>query len=377
LPTDRPLSIAQVTYTYQPISGGADVYASQLGDLLAAGGHQQVIYQRRAETDAPGVRFIPNPLHGRPLEFWTQGLALFRLWRELRSHDVVVCHYPHYLLAVRLMSLGRRKPVLVGLSHGVFWDDAPRSLRGRLKAWIARMAFRFAHLYVANDTNFLRAMGLRIEPRQHMHAEVAPGVWFIPNGVDLSIFHFTDPAPDLLPPNAVLVPRNLFRNRGVHLAIDAFRVFHAKHPETTLVIVGAVGQADYADGLRTQTAELGLGNRVMFRGPIPHEELPAIYSAAQLTLIPSLCGEGTSLSALESMACGVATVCTYVAGLRDLPSPHAVPLASNVAEVMEEVWPERRQVGEEQRTEVAEHYSIEAWRASWRAALASIGMRHG
>jgi glycosyltransferase involved in cell wall biosynthesis len=373
LPADRPLSVAQVTYSYRPVVGGADVYASQLADLFAAQGHQQVVYQRRAETDAAGVRFVPNPLHGRGLEFWTHALALLRLWRDLLSHDVVICHYPHYLLAVHLVSLGRRRPLLVGLSHGVFWDDAPRSLRGRLKVALARLAFRRAHLYVANDTHFLRAMGLRIEPGQHMHSQVAPGVWFIPNGVDLARFQFTDPAADLLPLNAILVPRNLYRNRGIHLAIDAFRVFRANHPETTLLIVGEVGQPDYAAELRSQVAEFGLGSSVLFRGPAPHDQLPTVYSAAQLTLIPSLCGEGTSLSALESMACGTATLCTYVAGLRDLPGPHAVPIARNLAEVMEELWPRRRQVGEEQRAAIVDRYSLEAWRASWRRALSSFG----
>ena len=374
LPTEQPLSVAQITYTYQPIAGGADVYVSQLADLVTTGGHRHVVYQRRAPTEAPGVRFVPNPFHGRPLEFWTHGLALFRLWRELRAHDVVICHYPHYLLAVCIINLFRRRPARVAVSHGVFWDDAPRSLRSFIKAWIADLAFRRAHLYIANDTHFLRAMGVRIEPRQRMHSQIAPGVWFIPNGVDPQKFLPTEPVPDIRVLNAILVPRNLFRNRGIHLAIDAFALFRAKHPETTLVIVGDVGQPEYAAELRGDVLERGLADSVVFRGRVPHEELPAVYSSAQLTLIPSLCGEGTSLSALESMACGTATICTYVAGLRDLPGPHAVPLAQNLAEVMERVWPDRHRIGEDQQQEVFGHYSIDNWRSSWRAALTEVGV---
>jgi glycosyltransferase involved in cell wall biosynthesis len=374
LPADRPLSFAQVTYTYQPISGGADVYAAQLADLIRAAGHQHTVYQRRAGTDDPEVRFVPNPLHGRPLEFWTHGLALFRLWREIASHDVVICHYPNYLLAVHAMCMFRRRPVRVAVSHGVFWDDAPRSLRSFLKALVTDLAFPRPHLYIANDTHFLRCMSIRIEPRQRMHSQIRPGVWFIPNAVDTGKFTPTEPRTDL-PPNTILVPRALFRNRGIHLAVEAFALFRTKHLETTLAVVGAVGQPEYAAELRDMVADRGLDDCVLFRDPVPHDQLPGVYSAAELTLIPSLCGEGTSLSALESMACGTATICTYVAGLRDLPGPHALPMVVNLAEVMEQVWPERKRIGEEQRAQVAATYAIERWQETWLTALADAGAR--
>ncbi len=67
MPKDRPLSFAQVTYTYRPITGGADVYVAQLRELIVSAGHQHTVYQRQAETDDPEVRVVPNPLHGSSL----------------------------------------------------------------------------------------------------------------------------------------------------------------------------------------------------------------------------------------------------------------------------------------------------------------------
>ncbi len=374
LPVDRPLSVAQVTYTYRPLSGGADVYVSQLGELISAAGHEHRVYQRTADTDAGDVTFVPNPWHGAPLEFWTQALALFRLRKELLAHDVVICHYPHYLLALELMSLFARRPLRVGISHGVFWDDAPGSPKSFIKAWLAKLAFRRAHLYVANDSHFLRAMGLRIEPRQGMYSLVAPGVWFVPNGVNPETFRPAEPAKELRERNAILVPRNLFRNRGIHLAIEAFAQFHPRHPETTLFIVGGGGQRDYVEALKREVEERGLRRSVVFYGSVPHDSLPAIYSSAQMTLIPSICGEGTSLAALESMACGTATICTYVAGLRDLPGPHCLPMVASLVETMETAYPDRRQIGEEQREIVSGVYPIERWRTAWEQALAGCGL---
>jgi glycosyltransferase involved in cell wall biosynthesis len=377
LPTDRPLSVAQITYTYKPIAGGADVYASQLAELISAAGHTQRVYQRAAPITARDTRFIPNPWRGLPLEFWTQALALFRLRRELLSHDVVICHYPHYLLALDLMGLFGRKPVRVALSHGVFWDDSPGSPRSAVKAWIARLAFRRAHLYIANDTHFLRAMGLRIAPRQRMFSQIAPGVWFIPNGVDIAEFRPVEPVREMQERKAILVPRNLFRNRGVHLAIKAFAQFRQDHPDTALFIVGGAGQRSYVAALKEDVKRRGLEDAVIFYGAVPHDELPAIYSSAQLTLIPSLCGEGTSLSALESMACGTPTICTYVAGLKDLPGPHAPPTALGLAKTMHRVYANLDRVGEEQRRAVLADYSIQKWQHAWRAALTGAGVSTG
>ncbi len=374
LPLDRPLSVAQVTYTYQPITGGADVYASQLAELITAAGHKHRVYQRAAQTSAEDVRFVPNPWRGLPLEFWTQALALFRLWRELLSHDVVICHYPHYLLALDIMSLFRRRPLRIAVSHGVFWDDSPGSPRSAIKAWIALLAFRRAHLYIANDTNFLRQMGLRLAPRQGMHSQVAPGVWFIPNGVDPGGFRPTEPTPELRDREAILVPRNLFRNRGIHLAIEAFAEFHGAHRDTTLFVVGGGGQPRYVSALRELVRRLGLEGTVIFHGPVPREKLPAMYCGARMTLIPSLCGEGTSLAALESMACGTPTICTNVAGLKDLPGPHVPPTVFGLAKMMHHICTERERVGEEQRREVLTHYTTSKWGGTWRHALADLGL---
>ena len=141
------------------------------------------------------------------------------------------------------------------------------------------------------------------------------------------------------------------------------------------LVVGGGGRPAYVESLRRQIEQLGLQKRVVLYGPVPHDKFPAVYANAQLTLIPSLCGEGTSLSALESMACGTATICTYVAGLRDLPGPHALPTVTGLVEVMREVYPDRVRVGEEQRKAVLARYSIQVWRRGWQEASASAGLR--
>ena len=61
------MRIAQLTYSYLPITGGADAYAEQLRRLLESAGHEVVTYQRYTRSDAFHIRRLPRlpwPLSG-------------------------------------------------------------------------------------------------------------------------------------------------------------------------------------------------------------------------------------------------------------------------------------------------------------------------
>lgn len=367
------MRIAHLTYTYEPVSGGADVYLDMLFNLLRRRGHDQRVYQRAASVAGPHLRFVRNPARGLPAEFWTHALFLMRERASLAREQALFCHYPAYLLAAELSLLGRQ-PVRVGISHGVTWDDRPGSVRCRVKKAIARAAFARARLFVANDSNFLREMGLPVAPRQRMFSQVKPGVWFIPNCVDSRRFAGVQPLPELQALSPVLFPRNIFRNRGAHLAIQAFAAFCRGHPETHLVLVGAPSQPSYVRSLIALVRTLHLDGRVLFRGPARPADMPRIYASARMTLVPSVAGEGTSLAALESMASGTATVCTRVGGLPDLPAVLCEPDPQALAEAMAQTYERRAEVSRQQREAVRDGYSLERWENAWIQALETVGV---
>ena len=367
--------VSQLTYSYRPVTGGADAYADDLHRLLGELGLRRLVFQRPVRgAQGEDIRFIPNPFARLPFAFWTQALFVPCRYSELGRSQVIVCHYPPYLLSLLGLRAWRRRPVLVGLSHGVFWDDRPRALRSRAKRALARAAFRRADAYVANDTHFLREMGLDVAPATRLFAQVAPGRWFIPCCVDTGYWQPGGGAPELEALNAVLVPRNLYHNRGVHLAVQAFARFLPQHPETNLVIVGARSQPRYAAYVDHLVSELRLADHVHFWGPVPRERMRALYAGARLCIIPSLCGEGTSLAALESMACGTATVTTDVAGLADLPALQAPATVSGLAAAMDQGYLQRAELGPRQRAQVEQSYSLPRWRRGWEEVLAYCGV---
>ncbi len=361
------MRIAQITYSYKPIIGGADVWAQLLRDVCDEAGHETTVFQRPCDgVEDPAVRMICSPLSrfiGRRGEFWTLPYGLRTMRDELARQDVLVVHYPNYHRQLEW------HPATVLISHGVFWDDKPGALRSRIKRSLARRAYMKAAAVVANDTFFLREVGEDIQPGAEPFSEVAPGRFFVPNCVDTDKFTRIEPHPDLPQGPMVIVPRNVYRNRGVHLAIEAFALCEGEIAGATLLIAGADGQASYAAHCRKMAEDLRGHREVRFFGPIPWDRMPEAYSASELTVIPTICGEGTSLSALESMSCGTATVTTDVAGLADLPAMKASPTPEALAQSMQAAWEQRDELGAAQQQTVRTVYNMANWKSAWSKIL--------
>jgi hypothetical protein len=206
-----------------------------------------------------------------------------------------------------------------------------------------------------------------------MFTEVRPGKWFIPNCVDTRRFDRSAPAKELDGKNAILVPRNIYRQRGIHLAVDAFaKLVAGGDRKSTLVIVGKVVDANYYDGLLQQIEAHGLAGRVEFVGHVSWQEMPAWYSGAVCTLIPTVDWEGTSLSALESMACGTPVIATRVGGLKDLPCAHADTDAESLARELARVLASAKQLSEGQREAVRTVFNLENWAAAWSRVIEAL-----
>jgi glycosyltransferase involved in cell wall biosynthesis len=354
------MRIAQLTYSYLPIIGGADAYAEQLRRLFEAAGHEVITYQRHSGHDDPGVRKVPHlpwPLSIR--EFWLLPYLLSMRRRELAEFDVLIGHYPQYCRPARY------HPRTVGLSHGVTWDDAPDTAAARHKKRWARWAFGACARYVANDTFFLREMGLDVPAGAEGFREVAPGKWYVPNCVDERVF-YPRPADGSSPAfQAIVVPRNIYHNRGVDLAVAAFAEIAGHIPEACLVIAGEPSQPAAVAEVERQIELGGLGERVKLTGSVPWAQMPELYSAARLTVIPSRCGEGTSLAALESMACGTPVVATDAGGLLDVPALHASVSVPDLAEKMLHAWQNADDLAQQQRAAALERHSRRRWEACW------------
>jgi D-inositol-3-phosphate glycosyltransferase len=110
--------------------------------------------------------------------------------------------------------------------------------------------------------------------------------------------------------------------KGPDVAIRAVAAAVRREPEATedvvLAVVGGPSGSrgpEFVAELRRSARAAGIGDRVAFIEPRPHAELPWIYSAAEVLLMPSR-SESFGLAALEAQACGVPVVAADVGGLR-------------------------------------------------------------
>lgn len=101
----------------------------------------------------------------------------------------------------------------------------------------------------------------------------------------------------------------------------AFARVHAKNPDIQLVIVGA--RQWRTAGIDAALATHRLEEAVHFTGYLANDDLPALYSAAELFVFPSLY-EGFGLPPLEAMACGTPVVTSNISSLPEVVGDAAV-----------------------------------------------------
>ena len=144
-----------------------------------------------------------------------------------------------------------------------------------------------------------------------------------------------------LPARFILYVGTLEPRKGLDTLIEAFAPLARRDP-VGLVLVGKRGW--YWQPLLARLTALRLEERVQLLDYVPDADLPAIYAAASVLVLPSRY-EGFGLPVLEAMACGTPVVCTNVASLPEVAGEAArlVPpdYPQALAEALEAVLTDR------------------------------------
>ncbi len=314
------------------------------------------------------------------------------LVRETRP-DLIHAHSP-VLNALPSLWVGRRHRLPVVYEMRASWEDAAvdhgTTVEGSARYRASRALESFA-LHRA-DAVVTICDGLRrdIEDRG-----VMPGrVTVVPNAVDISAFRY-GAAPEVelrrsfgLDGATVLgFAGSFYGYEGLSLLLDATRQMLPRHPELRVLLVGG-GPQEAA--LKAQAASIGVADRVIFTGRVPHDQVQRYYDLIDVLTYPRLpirlTELVTPLKPLEAMAQGRMVVASDVGGHRELirdretgflfKAGDAAALARAVEELLQrrDLWPQvraqaRRHV-EVERTWVN---SVARYREVYRSALT----RHG
>jgi PEP-CTERM/exosortase A-associated glycosyltransferase len=332
-------------------------------------------------AESPPVQEVDGLEFHRTL--WTPGavgrypvlreLALMRaterrleeLVQRLRP-DILHAHSP-VLNAIPALRVGRRMGVPVVYEVRAFWEDAAAD-HGTSKEWGLRYrATRAAETWALKRVDHVTTIceGLR----QDIVARGIPAgkVTVIPNAVDICEFQF-GAAPDsalkarlgLDGMTVIGFIGSFYAYEGLDLLVDALPVILRTRQDVRVLLVGGGPQEP---DLKQQVERLGLKNRVVFAGRVPHADVQRYYSVIDLFVYPRksmrLTELVTPLKPLEAMAQGQVFVASDVGGHRELiqhgqtgylcPPDNAQALAEAVdaALARRSVWAELRLGGRE------------------------------
>lgn len=281
--------------------------------------------------DVDGLRFYRCPaLPSGPVVI--KELRLIRalegrlelLARELRP-DILHAHSP-VLNAIPAIRVGRRLGIPVVYEIRAFWEDAAvdhgtireGSVRYRLTRALETWALRRV------DHTFTICEGLR---RDIVDRGIATDrVTVIPNAVDIDGFQLSgDPDAALkekfgLNGMAVIgFVGSFYAYEGLDLLLDAFPAMAARRPGLRVLLVGGGPQEA---NLKAQAQRLGIADKVIFTGRVPHAEVSRYYDLIDLLAYPRhsmrLTELVTPLKPLEAMAQGRVFVASDVGGHKEL-----------------------------------------------------------
>ncbi|WP_187426462.1 glycosyltransferase family 4 protein [Treponema phagedenis] len=151
----------------------------------------------------------------------------------------------------------------------------------------------------------------------------------IHNGIDTDLFYprkIDDNESVLMRPFAIRRPYIIYASRIEYPAkrhvelVKAFSLFKQKtQAPHRLVIAGAEGVN--SELVHQEVIRSPVSSDILLTGYFPHENLPALYSAADLCVFPSSV-EGVGLSVIEAMACGIPTACARAGALPEIAGEH-------------------------------------------------------
>jgi glycosyltransferase involved in cell wall biosynthesis len=268
-------------------------------------------------------------------------------------------------------------PNSIGISHGIFWDNPANqpSLIGQ-QIYSALFLKAIAHLkkVVSVDTNTINWV-------RSLRAELVDRMLYIPNYVDI---HEFKPKESSIQKNGnltILFPRRLCEYRGFNLVAMNLETLLLKYSHLNFLFVGKnLGQGTRKDREGKETSYLSLlsqryPNRIRHLAMEP-DQMPQVYQEADISLIPTIYSEGTSLSCLEAMASGNAVIVTHVGGLTDLIldghnglliRPTAEDLLQAIEKLIQNV--ELQNSLKHHALETSKNFRKELWQSRWREVI--------
>jgi glycosyltransferase involved in cell wall biosynthesis len=262
----------------------------------------------------------------------------FNTYIKTHDPDLLVSHFALYALPV-LDRLGGRKLVVhfqgPWAEEGAF-GGTPRIIIDT-KRRIENLVYKRATRAIVLSNAFAEVLADKYNfPRERIDV--------IPGGIATQRFAVTatrDEAKERLGwplgrPTIVAV-RRLVERMGLENLIAAAAIIKREIPD---ILVMIAGRGPLQPQLAAQIEKLELGENVSLIGFVSDDDLPYLYRAANLSVVPTMALEGFGLIAAESLAAGTPCLVSPVGGLPEVVAALSAnlvlrsPAAADIAEAV-------------------------------------------
>jgi glycosyltransferase involved in cell wall biosynthesis len=397
------IAIAQRLTLAHGIQGGMEQQAHQLALGLQARGHTISVFTtplpqtNRSDTgneDGLDVHYIaPGSWRRYSRRWWSACYGTIKKMHAEQPFDLLLSQSAGALGYAQKANQELQLPIVM-LIHGTLqgalrtqWRNA-KDLRGiyRLGRLLTHLAYdamlwrrstSYVSHWIAVSETVAEEWGseLKIDPKR---------VSTIPNGVDTDLFrpdgiarHSTRQTLGIPQDAQVLCcVGRLEREKGIHLAIEAFQRLRTRYPRLWLLIAG--------DGVEREAlaAQASKDPEIKLLGHLSHQKLPSILAASDIFVMPTLRDEAFPMTAVEALASGLPIVASRIGGLPSaisqgetgllVPTGDLPALQLALAELLSE--PERTaSMGQAARNSARQRFDRRAMiQATERILLASI-----
>lgn len=287
-----------------------------------------------AEEEIEGWRFFRTPPNIGVLS----ALHVVREWMMMRNTerrlmeiarqvqpDILHAHSP-VLNAIPALRVGKRLNIPVVYEVRAFWEDAAASHGTGGESGPRYQATRALESWALRRSDAVTTICEGLRADIIARGISADRVTLIPNAVNMDEFTSGgSPDPELarslgLTDKIVLgFLGSFYSYEGLHHLCRAMPHILARRPDVKLLLVGGGPEEER---LKILAADLGLADKIVFTGRVPHDEVQKYYDLVDLLVYPRipirLTELVTPLKPLEAMAMNKPLIASDVGGHREL-----------------------------------------------------------
>ena len=295
-------------------AGAVPSVVREWAEHLEKAGHEVVVFASDVDAAQSSGRrtYVPVRMGGKRAFDWAGWVFAWNVRKALRRQEpapdvVLSTDSTGYFGAWR--ACRRRGIPAIMAFQGWVYSPGKRGLYPRTVTWAYKLAVHFC----ARHAPLIACISPEIEEGLRGLGVPAQRLWYAPNCVDLAAWESGKAGAHRREARRLLFVGRFSPEKGVPHLLEAMRVVLECFPETRLDLVG--GEEAEDGEVHRLCRELGVAERVAFRGVVPREALRPLYAEADLLAVPSL-AEGHPLAPLESLACGTPVVASALPGIR-------------------------------------------------------------